>query len=80
MNRNIKKILLAIGIGSLLSYPFLIYYIWLIAYFQDYKTTVLINEYGESIFEFFFIPITIIFSIWTLYYLMFNTTIKFKKK
>ena len=67
MNGNVKKIFLAIGIGSLLSYPFMIYYVWIIAYFQDYKATVLINEYGEAAFEFFFIPVTIILSIWILY-------------
>ena len=79
MHRNIKKLLLAIGIGSLFTYPFIIYYTWLIVYFQGNKATILINEYGESTFEFFFIPITIILSVWTLYQLMFKITIKIKK-
>jgi len=63
---NIKKGLVVIGIGALLGNSIMMYITFLMAYFQGYRAVVLVNEFNEAHFEFFFIPISIIIGIWTL--------------
>jgi hypothetical protein len=79
MNKK-EKILCMIGLGCLLGHAIVVYITWTIAYFTDHTFSFAINRYGEAMFEFFFIPITIILGIYSIHlvikYLILQSTTK----
>jgi hypothetical protein len=70
MNKWVRLGVYVIGGGALLGMGITMYITFLWAYFQGYKTTVLINAFGEAGFEFFFIPLMLVFGmffVWDVY-------------
>jgi hypothetical protein len=74
MNIKIKKILVSIGLGSLIGNSIVMYVTFLMAYFNDYQVMIAVNKYNEAHVEFFFIPIIFIIGLWTV-----NTLLSRKK-
>ena len=67
-----KLIFLSIGIGTLIGNSIVLYWTWIGAFLRGGKITIAINVYNEMWFEFFFIPITMMIGLWTLYQFMFK--------
>jgi hypothetical protein len=64
---RIKDIIIAIGIACLISNSIVLFYTFFIAYLNDYKVLIHINNFGEAHLEFFFIPISIVLGIYSVF-------------
>ncbi len=67
---NKKKILILIGISTLIANSLILYFTFLVAFFNGHSTRITINNYNEMYVEFFFIPITITIGLWSLWFLL----------
>ena len=59
--------IILIGLALMLSYSFVLYAIFLEAYFNNYVAIFEINIYGEALFEFVFMPAGIILGLYALH-------------
>jgi len=73
---KLKYMLVLFGISCLLTSNIILYITFLNAYFHGYKTTVMINVFGEAHLEFVLLHLFLIFGFYALYQLVFNVKIK----
>ena len=71
---NKKKILILIGISTLIANSLIIYLTFLVAFFNGHTTKITINSYNEMYIEFFFIPITLTIGLWSVWFLLKSLT------
>jgi len=65
----LRKIFALAGVMFLFGFSLLFYWAFLAAFIKGGKTTVLINEYGEALPEFFMIPVCLCFGLYSIWYL-----------
>jgi len=62
-----KPITIIIGLAILISHAFILYAIFLEAYFNDFVAVFEINVFGEALLEFILMPITLILGFYAVY-------------
>ena len=76
-NKELKNLLTIIGLVCLISNSFVLYIVFLWAYFvNDYTFVATINNFGEAHFEFILIPITILLGLYSIFHLTKNISKK----
>ena len=65
-----KKLLVIVGISTLIANSIVLYITWIVAFLNDSSTVITINNHNEMYIEFFFIPITIGIGIWSIWFLL----------
>ena len=61
-----KTIYKAIGFSCLVSYAANMIRVFYTAYFNNYRVIVTVNDYGEAVFEFWFVLLSIPFIVYLL--------------
>ena len=53
------KFIIVYGLCSSTALSFLLYFTFLMAFFQNGRVEVIVNQYGEAMYEFILFPVTI---------------------
>ena len=62
--------IIIIGLGLLLSNSFVLYAIFLEAYFNDFVAIFEINRFGEAPFEFVFMPVNMLLGLNAIWFIV----------
>lgn len=65
-----KRLILCIGQGSLLGLSILLYVTFLLCFYQGNTLLIRSNDFNESLIEFFFIPLILIFGMYSTHQLL----------
>ena len=72
-----KAALAFLGISTWLGSAITLAITWYVAWFGgQYAVVVYINQQGEALFEFFFVPICLVWGLWGFAFLIKHTSIK----
>jgi hypothetical protein len=63
---SLKKLFALFGIGCLFAHSFILFYTFMLAFLNNGIITINIKASGEMYFELFFIPITLVWGIWSI--------------
>jgi len=64
--QRLKILAITIGIACLVSNSIVLFYTFFIAYLNEYKITININNFGEANIEIILIPLSIILGLYSI--------------
>jgi len=65
-----QTFIILIGLGLMISNSFVLYAIFLEAYFNNYIAIFEINRFGEAPFEFVFMPCNILLGLYAIWFIV----------
>ena len=65
-----RRVVALYGLLWILFNTFLLYYVFLRAYFHDYKILIRVNHYNEAAIEFVILPVATITGLYAVYYFL----------